>query len=391
MSTSNAIALDPQHSPPWRSRSVQSPRALGYQVDLLDGTVEDCAAALGRILGGRRALIVTTPTVGELYGRTLLQGARAQGSKVDVETVACSEAIKGVGLVERICAAARRAHIDREGVLVALGGGVCSDVVTVASAWLRRGISHINVPTTLVGQIDAGIGVKGAVNFQGAKSYLGCFHPPEHVLVAPTFLASLPTHSMVDGLAEILKIALVRDPALLALLEAHGCALRDAAFQEPVAPAFEVIWRAIARMLEELEPNLFEDQGYERLVDFGHTVSPLLESASAHQLSHGRAVAVDMAFSAALSARCGWLDVAGRDRILKLLVGLGLPVWVSELTVPRCREALVQSAMHRGGRTNLVLPTRNLGVTFLSDGGSLSDEDLGDAIRVVRAWQQRRP
>jgi len=368
-----------------RARRVQVSRSITYQVRLLDLKPAGCADALAEALGDRRALVVTTPTVACLYGRAIHARLLAQGRDAALLVLDCGERTKDLARVERICAAALDRSLDRRGVLVGLGGGVCTDLVTVAASWIRRGIPHLRVPTTLIGQIDAGLGAKGAVNFRGSKSWLGCFHPPGEVLVAPAFLRTLPREHLSAGFAEIVKIAVVRDPELMEWVEADGRVLLESAFRSPQGSATAVLWRSVLRMLEALEVNLYEDKTYERLVDFGHTFSPLLETASGFRLSHGQAVAIDMALSAALAEALGLADAATVDRVLGILRALELPTWSPELTPSLCHQALAAAALHRGGSPNLVLPTSIGGACFLKDARRLSAATL--EAGVARVWR----
>lgn len=308
-----------------------------------------------------------------------------EGPRVRLVEVACDERGKDLSQVERLCGEAVRAGLGRQDFLVGVGGGVCTDLCTVAASLTKRGIRHVRVPTTLVGQVDASIGVKGAVNFGGLKSHLGCFHAPWRVLVLPEFLATLPLRRLREGLAEIVKIALVRDPALFDLVERHGRSLLAAGFQAPRSVAWEVLERASLRMIEELQPNLFEDRTYERLVDFGHTWSVPLEPATGHALSHGEAVAVDMALSLEIAALLGLAPPTLRDRVHTLLRQLGLPTWSEQLDLDLCRAALRQAAAHRGGRPNLVLPTQVGRAVFLTSEAVLDSALLGAALQRLRS------
>jgi 3-dehydroquinate synthase len=221
------------------------------------------------------------------------------------------------------------------------------------------------VPTTLLAQVDAGIGLKTGVNFNGAKSYLGAFHPPTAVLVDPTALRTLTAEQLRQGLAEIVKIAVVRDAALVWKLISQGPALLSGGLQHPPELRDEVIRRAIALMLEELERNPTEKLGYERLVDFGHTFSPLLEAATGFRLSHGDAVAVDMALSCLIGVELNLTHPSVAEQVIALLVQLGLPIFRTELTLDLGEKAVASALAHRGGSLNLVVPTTLGAATFV--------------------------
>src|SRR5262249_17735464 len=156
-------------------------------------------------IGDRTALLVTTPSVERLYGsamRSVLKGTR----KVATLVLPAREETKSLELVKTVCHQALCNGLNRRGGLIAFGGGVCLGAGTLSASLIRRGVGHIRVPTTLIGQIDAGIGLKGAVNFAGKKSFVGCFHPPERVLVDPAFLRSLPQRFLSSGIAEAVKM-----------------------------------------------------------------------------------------------------------------------------------------------------------------------------------------
>jgi 3-dehydroquinate synthase len=357
----------------------------GFDVTLVDGLLHPRTPLIADLLRGRRSIFVTTPTVARLYGGRLLGYAKSNGLDGSLMFLECSEANKDLDHAARVCEFALEHGCDRRAVLVGMGGGVCTDIVTVAASWIRRGIGHVRIPTTLVGQIDAGIGVKGAVNFRGKKSFLGCFHPPEAVVIDPGFLHSLPESQVRCGIAEMIKIALVRDEGLFGLVEEHGPRFVSSRFGRPPAEARNALWLSVVRMLEELQPNLYEDKTYKRPVDLGHTFSPLLEAASRFELAHGEAVAIDTALSAVISQMLGLLPGVQLERILSTISSVGLPIFSADLSVALCRTALEESARHRGGAPNLVLPLAVGQATFLERVADLPGPVLEAAIhRLAR-------
>jgi 3-dehydroquinate synthase len=320
-----------------------------YDVILARGLLDLArpASVLPEALKPRTALLVTTPTVMSLYGHRVARALRDAGFDLATVVLACNERTKTLRQVTRVCRAALRHRLDRNAALVALGGGVCMDIVTVAASWIRRGIACIRIPTTLIGQIDAGLGAKGAVNFRGHKSYLGCFYPPECSLLDPAALRTVPARHLRAGIAEMVKIALIRDAALFRLMESHASTLIASRFQAPPHTAVSAVWRSAVAMLTELEPNLYENVTSKRFVDMGHTWSPLIESASGFRIFHGEAVAIDLAFSAALASRLGWLPPRECLRIVHAIARCGLPVTTPYLTERVAREALAEAARHR--------------------------------------------
>src|SRR5208337_3750876 len=249
-----------------RCRLVSANRERSYLVRLAPGISAGNVAELVQVIDGRKSLLVTTPTVARLYANDVAKRLIQSGVDVSMVILECAEQSKTLVEVERLCQECFRVGLDRRSLLIGCGGGVCTDLVTMAAALTRRGLSYVRIPTTLIGLIDAGIGIKGAVNLPNKKSAMGIFCPPEHVFLDPAFLRTLPRELMSDGLAEAIKVAVALDARLFAFLE-------------------------------ELETNLYEDKTYRRVLDFGHTFSPLVESVSDFQVSHGAAVAIDIALS----------------------------------------------------------------------------------------------
>lgn len=350
-----------------------------YNVQMTVGGLDACSEILHETIGMEKALIVTTPTVARLYAREVFQLLLARNNAVRMITLDCPEALKTVDQVTCVCKEALDFGIGRRGLLIGMGGGVCTDITTVAASWIRRGIGCVRVPTTLIGQIDAGIGIKGAVNFQGKKSYLGCFFPPRAVVVTPSLLSTLPERHLREGFAEMIKIAIVRDNSLFNVVESWGRALAGDVFHQDHPQRKDLLWQSVAGMLAELEPNIFEDQTYERLVDFGHTFSPALESASNFTITHGEAVSIDMAISVALARAMKMLEADTALRILKALTEIELPIWTKQLTSGLCMRAVADCALHRGGRPNLVVPIDIGNATFLVDESVIATR-LPDAL-----------
>jgi 3-dehydroquinate synthase len=290
--------------------------------------------------------------------------------------------------VLEICVAAHDRGLARDDVLVAFGGGICCDLVTVASSLFRRGISYVCLPTTLVGQVDAGIGLKGAVNFVDHKNYLGCFAAPARVLVDPTFLVSTELADVRAGVGEIVKMALIRDAALFSILAGQGPYLIESRFNDTNNTGRNVIARSVELMLDELEPNSYEDRTLRRLVDFGHTFSARLEELSGFQLRHGLAVALDIAVSTAIAVQLGLLPATTGQFIASTLVSLGLPINSPLLTADNLCEAAKGTSKHRAGALNLVVPTAIGRAEFIPTLGELTPGLINASLDWLRHEHQ---
>lgn len=363
----------------------------GSDVRIETGLLETTNRALADAVGCRRGLVVLDAGLESQYGQRLRRYVSTHLAGVSVLSLPLSEETKTMETVLEVCHAAERSRLGRRDPLVAVGGGLCCDIVSVAAALIRRGVPYLTVPTTLLAQIDAGIALKGGVNFDGHKNYLGCFRPPMRVLVDLGFLETVETAELRSGIAELLKIALVRDADLFRLLRRHGRALLQSHFLEPGEVARTLVERAIRLMLEELAANPYEEQSLERLADFGHTFSGRLEEVSGYQLRHGEAVAIDIALSAALAAELGMLRSSEVEEILTTLVDLGLPTSSPLLTDAMLQEAMHATVAHRGGSLNLVVPTAIGEGAFVRSRSDVPDLALVRARRRIRTLDSSRP
>ena len=371
---SGGSAAGARQTSEWTSVSMNCEARTGYQVRLCESLLRPDSTVLPEAMADRKALLVTTPTVDRIYGRAMRAMLRKTNT-VSTLVLDVREETKSIEMVEAVCREAMSHGLNRRGLIVSFGGGVCSDVVTLAASLIRRGIGHLRVPTTLIGQIDAGIGLKGAVNFCGKKSFIGCFHPPDQVLIDPEFLQSVPRRSLVSGMAEATKMGIARDPQLFELLERSSVELVMSGFDHPAAQGRELLQRSIESMLDELRQNPYEDRTYERLVDFGHTFSPAVEGALGFEIQHGEAVAIDIALSATIARLLGLIGPEVWKRIVFQLRTASLPIFVPQLDLRLCRDALTEACRHRGGSINLVVPAGIGRAVFIR-----RREDLPDSL-----------
>ncbi len=252
----------------------------------------------------------------------------------------------------------------RDEPIIAIGGGVLTDVVGFVASCYRRGVPHIKVPTTLMGYVDASVGIKTGINFDGHKNRLGSFEPPLRVLLDKEFLRTLPHRHILNGVCEILKLAIIKDSGLFQLLEAHGAESIVSRFQNPAGGM--ILERAISGMLEELEPDLFEDN-LSRKVDFGHTFSHGLESRHEARLLHGEAVLLDIAVSTLIARERRLLSERETARIFCLIDSLGLPLDISLLDAEILWQALLERIEHRNGLQRSPMPDSIGHCVFLND------------------------
>lgn len=248
--------------------------------------------------------------------------------------------------------------LDRSGCVVGLGGGVALDVAGFVAATYMRGIAHVNVATTLLAMVDASVGGKTGVNTDVGKNLVGAFHQPRAVLLDLGSLDSLPEVEMRNGLAEIVKHAVIGDAELLRELES----LVDSG---EVRPPAEVIARSVCIKADVVSLDEHES-GHRQVLNLGHTVGHAIETASDHAVTHGPAVSMGLVVETALSDLQGTLKAGELERLISLLLGLGLPV-VPALGFDRIRDHLARDKKTRGGQVVCARP-RCLGEMDPADG-----------------------
>lgn len=322
--------------------------ARSYPIYIGSGLLGE-GGLLARHLHGRDALIVTNTTVGPLYqGR--LQDALAPGRSA-VVTLPDGEAHKHMATVEVVLDALVAQRIGRDGVILALGGGVVGDIAGFAAAIYQRGIDFIQVPTTLLAQVDSSVGGKTGVNHPGGKNLIGAFHQPQCVLSDTDTLRTLPDRELSAGLAEVVKCALIADADFLAWIEAHAAALLDR--------EADVLDQAIRRSCEVKAAVVAGDereQGRRALLNLGHTFGHAIElGAGFGEWLHGEAVAAGMVMAARFSHRLGWLPAADVERLCTLLRGLRLPVAPPALDAEAFLSAMAMDKKVLAGKLRLVL------------------------------------
>ena len=370
------LSLDP----PYR---VSRQNAVDYPVHLVEGIFDNEQFPEYLLQPFERIILVADVAVNEIHGdalRHLLAGSHRQ---VETIVLRASEKQKDVTAFMELVASFENLGVRRrKDLVVAAGGGITLDVTAFSANLFRRGIPCLRLPTTLVAEIDAGIGVKNAINFRQSKSRLGTFSPPYAVVVDPRFLSSLSDRQIRNGLSEALKISLVADRVLFELIEENASHLLRSKLQ--CAPGAELIRRAIRAMLLELSPNLYE-RTLDRTPDYGHTFSPILEFAF-HDLEHGEAVALDMAIATGLAVVLGVLDVEDAERILSTQHALGLPLVRAGLTVDMLLRGVQEAKRHRGGHLRMPLLC-GIGAAMFVD--EISEPQLEEALAFIRSWSGR--
>lgn len=350
-----------------------------YDVVIGCGLFAEGGCAGGRIreaAGGGRCWIVTDETLAALHLDGVLSALSAAGVDAAPVVLPPGEPSKTMDSVGHVVDAVLDGAPERTSAVVALGGGVVGDIAGFAASMVLRGVRFIQLPTTLLAQVDSAIGGKTGVNAPQGKNLIGAFHQPHLVLADSGFLDTLPERELLAGYAEVVKYALIGDAAFLAWLEGNaGAVLSGDA--DARRHAVHVCCSAKAEVVGRDE----REAGVRALLNFGHTFGHALEAGSGYTLLHGEAVAVGMVLALELSAALGLCGAEDVERVRGHFLAVGLPVRIPP-EAGRDPQALVEHMRRdkkvRAGRIAFVL-ARGIGDVFVT-----TDVDTGDVLRVLR-------
>ena len=342
-----------------------------YPIVIGPGVLDE-AGLLATHVPGRDLLVVTDETVAPLYLARLL--AALPDRRTHSIALPDGEEHKTLATLGRVFDALVEARLNRDACVVALGGGVVGDLAGFAAACYQRGVDFVQVPTTLLAQVDSAVGGKTGVNHPGGKNLLGAFHQPRAVLADTATLATLPKRELRAGLAEVVKYGLVEDADFLEWIERHVEAL--------LALDPEATVHAVRRSCEIKARVVADDErehGRRALLNLGHTFGHAIETAAGYgEWLHGEAVAVGMLLAADLSRRLGWLRDEDVARVRALLERAGLPTVAPPIGAETARRLMGMDKKVLGGRIRLVL-LRGLGQ------GVVSADCPADALQATLA------
>jgi 3-dehydroquinate synthase len=329
-----------------------------YPIKIGPGLLGD-AELLDSLIPGRDLCVVTNTTVAGLYLEKLqatLTAPHSDARRPSPRRIAhCvlpdGEQYKTLATVEGVFDAMVGAGLNRDSIVLALGGGVVGDIAGFAAACYQRGVGYVQIPTTLLAQVDSSVGGKTGVNHPGGKNLIGAFYQPLAVVADTDTLTTLPDRELRAGLAEVIKYGCICDPLLFDWLELN---IDNLSRREPAALAYAIgrscEIKALVVARDERESNV------RALLNFGHTFGHAIESATGYATYlHGEAVGLGMLMAAGLSRRLGWIDATEHGRIRDLLRRAGLPTEAPRIGVPRALELMQMDKKVLSGTVRLVL------------------------------------
>ncbi len=319
--------------------------------------------------------MITDSNVESFYAESVMADLVASGLSVSRHVVKAGEAAKSMNNVEMLCREMTQAGHGRKSFVLALGGGVVGDLAGFVAAVFYRGVPFVQIPTTIVSQVDSSVGGKTGVNIAEGKNLVGAFHQPKLVIVDPKTLSSLPGREYREGFAEVIKHAAIRDAAMFDDLEKL-----DPSDQQPPAELLARNLAIKARVVEEDEQELNDTRA---LLNFGHTIGHGIEASLPYgELLHGEAISLGIRAAVYLSQKRSTLSTEEGARILALLEAFQLPLVLDEnIATATIMQKLLTDKKFSSGSIRFVL-LKALGVSFVSD--EIAEEDLRDAIEHLR-------
>ncbi|MEM7314066.1 MAG: 3-dehydroquinate synthase [Planctomycetota bacterium] len=334
-----------------------------YPIEIASGLLADAADRIAGQVKLSKVVVVSDTNVAPLYAQSLLQ-ALSQVCDATLLTVPAGESSKSVAQLQSLWHDVLAFGADRKSVVVAVGGGVVGDLAGFVAASFGRGIPFVQVPTSLLAQVDSSVGGKVGINLPGAKNIVGAFWQPQYVLIDTDVLTTLPEREYRAGLAEVIKYGVIADEQFFAYLEEHIEAIksRDPAIMQCV------IRRCCEIKAEVVRDDEREQSGRRAILNYGHTYGHALEAITGYTtFVHGEAIAIGMVCAARLAEQLGRIDEDLGRRQKRLFEEVGLPTEMPDCDHDQMLELMGRDKKVEHGQLRLILPTRMGHVELVAD------------------------
>jgi len=351
--------------------------SASYEIYIGENIVDRMGLIMAKNNWASRYVMITDSNLSPSHGERIQATLREMELKVDLIDFPAGEASKNfqtnLHIVDRIIGLGA----DRTSALIALGGGVVGDITGFIASVYMRGIPYIQVPTTLLAQVDSSIGGKTGIDLPEAKNILGTFHQPKGVFIDLAFLKTLTPQEFRSGLAEIVKYGIIDDPELLSSLEGEAEAIRnrDMSLLEKIIARSCQIKKGIVE-IDEM------DKGIRRILNFGHTIGHAIEAESGYAVSHGDAVSIGMVASVLISERLKYLPSEDRERIISLIRAIGLPDRIPKNLSPTGILSRIKRDKKKEGDTIHFVLLKRIGMPFVN--GGVPEGLIGEIIEALK-------
>jgi 3-dehydroquinate synthase len=334
-----------------------------YEIYIGEAIVDRMGLIFNKHKWGSRYIILTDSRVLPLHGERVQQILKGMDLKVDIIDFPAGEASKDIKTSLRIVDQLMSMGADRQSALVALGGGVVGDITGFVASIYMRGIPHVQVPTTLLAQVDSSIGGKTGIDLSTGKNIIGTFYQPKGVFIDLAFLKTLEPQELKNGLAEVVKYGIIDDTELFSILETRA---KDITNQN-VDLLREIVTRScrIKKGVVEIDE---QEKGLRRILNFGHTIGHAIETESGYTIPHGDAISMGMVAATILSERMQYLAAEDRKRIIALIRAIGLPDRIPANLSPDGIFAHMKGDKKKAGDTLNIVLLKRIGLPFVTSG-----------------------
>ncbi len=323
-----------------------------YKVIIAAGILEETGRLLERSIGKRKVMIISNPLVFSLYGERVIHALQSAGMKVHTALIPDGEEYKNLRQVNRMLDEAVTAGLERSSLILALGGGVVGDLAGFTASIYQRGIRCIQVPTTLLSQVDSSVGGKTAVNHPRGKNMIGTFHQPSLVIIDTMTLTTLAEDEYRGGLGEVVKYGVIYDRALFQLLEEKALMLKE----REQAAVQEIVYRCV-KIKSEIVAEDERESGLRMVLNLGHTFGHSLEKLGNYKsIKHGEAVAIGTLIASLLSREMDLLDDCSVKRITALFKELGMAMSFPDYNAEDIYEGMLNDKKVQDEILRIVLP-----------------------------------
>ena len=348
-----------------------------YEIYIGKNIIDRMGLLLAKHNWGERYIIVTDDIVSSLHGARVEETLKGMGLKTDIIDFPAGEASKDMQTSLRIGDQLIALGTDRTSALIALGGGVVGDITGFVASIYMRGIPYIQVPTTLLAQVDSSIGGKTGIDLSTGKNILGTFYQPKGVFIDLAFVKTLKPLELKNGLAEVIKYGTIDDPELFSILEAKVNDIKkgDLDLLEQIVTRSCRIKKGVVEIDEQ-------EKGVRRILNFGHTIGHAIETESGYTIPHGDAVSMGMAAAALISERMRYLPSEDRERIITLIRAMDLPDRIPKKISPDGIFTRMQGDKKKAGDVLNFVLLKKIGIPFVT--GDVPDPVIRETIEGLQ-------
>ncbi|MBN1473651.1 MAG: 3-dehydroquinate synthase [Syntrophaceae bacterium] len=357
--------------------NLEKKYSSSYEIRIGNGIIDRIALLVAKNHKADKYAIITDDNVARLHGKNFLAVLKNIGLNADMIDFPAGEASKNIGTILDISDKLLKLGADRTTCLIALGGGVAGDMTGFIASVYMRGVPYVQIPTSLVAQVDSAIGGKTAIDLPAGKNLLGTFNQPSEVFADLNFLNTLPAKEFENGLAEIIKYGIIDDEKMFILLEDN----MDAVKQKDPVMMLKIVENCcrIKKAIIEIDER---EQGLRRILNYGHTLGHALEAVSDYKLSHGEGVALGMIAAARISAKKNYLDAQEATRIEEIIRLANLPTKIPGfLPAGEIINRLQMDKKKKGDTIHFVL-LKKIGMPFIN--GGVANDIIGEVIEEMK-------